>query len=215
MTGIEIPTGLTPSFIVANVIVGFPRGMRAKTSSRLQSVNRQRSLLESLRKKNQPTHILSRSPTSRTMEDRIRALTKSSLAPSHKRKYSPHPSCPKIQTNSKTHAPGRRRVHLSLSWRAQPSRAWQRVCVFGHDEVGRNLTDPFDGFLRGKRFLILDRDKKFTTEFRDLLEHAGTDVIRLPHRSPNLNAYVERFVLSRSRASCAFYLFGSTRIRVG
>ena len=50
--------------------------------------------------------------------------------------------------------------------------------------------------LRGKRFLILDRDKKFTTEFRDLLEHAGTDVIRLPHRSPNLNAYVERFVLS-------------------
>ena len=33
-------------------------------------------------------------------------------------------------------------------------------------------------------------------KFRDLLEHAGTDVIRLPHRSPNLNAYVERFVLS-------------------
>ena len=63
-------------------------------------------------------------------------------------------------------------------------------------QVGRNLTDPFDGFLRGKRWLILDRDKKFTTEFRDLLKHAGTDVIRLPHRSPNLNAYVERFVLS-------------------
>ena len=41
-----------------------------------------------------------------------------------------------------------------------------------------------------------NRDKKFTTEFRDLLEHAGTDVIRLPHRSPNLNAYVEKFVLS-------------------
>ncbi len=32
---------------------------------------------------------------------------------------------------------------------------------------------------RGKRFLILDRDKKFTTEFCDLLEHAETDVIRL------------------------------------
>ena len=31
-------------------------------------------------------------------------------------------------------------------------------------QVGRNLTDPFDGFLRGKRFLILDSDKKFTTE---------------------------------------------------
>ncbi len=46
-------------------------------------------------------------------------------------------SCPKIQTNSKTHATGRRRVHLSLSWRAQPSRAGQRVCVFGHDAQGR------------------------------------------------------------------------------
>ena len=39
-------------------------------------------------------------------------------------------SCPKIQTNSKTRAPVRHRVHLSLSWRAQPSRAWQRVCVW-------------------------------------------------------------------------------------
>ena len=48
-------------------------------------------------------------------------------------------------------------------------------------QVGRNLTDPFDGFRCGKRFLILDRDKKFTTEFRDLLEHAGTDVIEFIH----------------------------------
>ena len=49
------------------------------------------------------------------------------------------PSCPKIQTNSRTRAPGRRRVHLSLSWRAQPSRAWQRPCVFGHDGKTRAL----------------------------------------------------------------------------
>ena len=55
-------------------------------------------------------------------------------------------------------------------------------------QVGRNLTDPFDGFLRGKRWLILDRDKKFTTEFRDLLKHAGTDVIRLPVWSKYSNA---------------------------
>ena len=38
-------------------------------------------------------------------------------------------------------------------------------------QVGRNLTDPLDGFLRGKQFLILDRDQKFTTEFRDELVH--------------------------------------------
>ena len=65
-----------------------------------------------------------------------------------------------------------------------------------HDAGRSESHRPLDGFLRGKRFLILDRDKKFTTEFRNLLEHAETDVMRLPHRSPNLNAYVERFVLS-------------------
>ena len=81
-------------------------------------------------------------------------------------------------------------------------------------QVGRNLTDPLDGFLRGKRFLILDRDKKFTTEFRNLLEQAGTDVIRLPYRSPNLNAYVERFVLS-SKSECLerMIFFGEQSLR--
>ena len=52
-------------------------------------------------------------------------------------------------------------------------------------QVGRNLTDPVDGFLLGKRFLILDRDQKFTSGFRDLIAESGTDVIRLPYRSPN------------------------------
>ena len=37
-------------------------------------------------------------------------------------------------------------------------------------QVGRNLTDPLDGFLRGNRLLILDRDQKFTREFLDWLE---------------------------------------------
>ena len=64
----------------------------------------------------------------------------------------------------------------------------------------------FDGFLRGKRFLILDRDKKFTTEFRDLLEHAGTDVIRLPHRSPNLNALSSSLSIADYACGSAVFL---------
>ena len=43
-------------------------------------------------------------------------------------------------------------------------------------QVGRNLTEPVEGFLLGKRFLIMDRGKKFTAEFRELIEDAGTDV---------------------------------------
>ena len=63
-------------------------------------------------------------------------------------------------------------------------------------QTGRGLTDAFDGFLLGKRFLILDRDAKYTDDFRELLVGAGVRVVRLPVRSPKLNAYAERFVLS-------------------
>ena len=81
-------------------------------------------------------------------------------------------------------------------------------------QVGRNLTDPVDGFLLGKRFLILDRDKKFTSDFRDLIEEAGTDVIRLLYRSPNLNAHVERFVLSiKSECLNRMIFFGEQSLR--
>ena len=81
-------------------------------------------------------------------------------------------------------------------------------------QVGRNLTDPVDGFLLGKRFLILDRDRKFTSYFRDLIEEAGTDVIRLPYRSPNLNAHVERFILSiKSECLNRMIFFGEQSLR--
>ncbi len=66
-------------------------------------------------------------------------------------------------------------------------------------QIARNLTDAFDGFLLGKRYLILDRDGKYTEEFRDFLVDAGTNIVRLPARSPNLNSYAERFVLSIKR----------------
>ena len=63
-------------------------------------------------------------------------------------------------------------------------------------QIGRDLTDPVDGPLAGKRFLILDRDSKFSIAFRNLLKDSGVEVVRLPYRSPNLNAYAERFVKS-------------------
>ncbi len=63
-------------------------------------------------------------------------------------------------------------------------------------QIGRNLTDAVDGFLLGKRYLIVDRDPLYTVAFRQLLEDSGCKVLRLPARSPNLNAFAERFVLS-------------------
>lgn len=62
------------------------------------------------------------------------------------------------------------------------------------NQVARNLTDAQDGFLSGKRYLIHDRDPLFTKEFREALNGAGVKSVRLPPRSPNLNANAERFV---------------------
>ena len=61
-------------------------------------------------------------------------------------------------------------------------------------QIGRNMIDEENGMLLGKRRLIIDRDTKYCQDFRQLLEQAGTTIIRLPPRSPNLNAYAERFV---------------------
>jgi transposase InsO family protein len=63
-------------------------------------------------------------------------------------------------------------------------------------QVLRNLTDAVDGFLIGKTHVIMDRDPIFTAGVRDLLRHAGAKPVRLPRRSPNLNAFIERFVRS-------------------
>jgi transposase InsO family protein len=63
-------------------------------------------------------------------------------------------------------------------------------------QMARNLLDGEDGFLRGKRYLIMDRDPLYTAAFRSMMKGAGVKVVRLPARSPNLNAFAERFVLS-------------------
>jgi transposase InsO family protein len=63
-------------------------------------------------------------------------------------------------------------------------------------QIARNLTDAEQGAVYGKSHLIIDRDRKYSAQFRRLIGEAGTAVIRLPPRSPNLNAYAERFVRS-------------------
>ena len=61
-------------------------------------------------------------------------------------------------------------------------------------QIARNLTDAMDGFFASKRYLIHDRDPLYTKEFLSTLASAGIQAVQLPPRSPNLNAYAERFV---------------------
>jgi len=51
-------------------------------------------------------------------------------------------------------------------------------------QIARNLTDAEDGFLRGKRYLLMDRDAKFSEPFRTTHQEGEVDPVRLPPRSP-------------------------------
>ena len=75
----------------------------------------------------------------------------------------------------------------------QPYGAWM-------EQMARNLTDPVDGCLRSAHYLIHDRDPLYTRVFGEILEGGGVQSIRLPPKSPNLNAYAERFVRSIKRS---------------
>ena len=81
-------------------------------------------------------------------------------------------------------------------------------------QVARNLTDCQDGFLKGKSHLIMDRDGKFTAEFREILKTAGVESVRLPPQSPNLNSYAERWVRSiKSECLEKMIFFGEKMFR--
>src|SRR6202049_2390362 len=71
----------------------------------------------------------------------------------------------------------------------EPDAAWM-------SQGGCSVTDASDGSLRGKRSRIHDRDPLFPSASRETLASAGVETVKLPPRSPNLNAYAERFVRS-------------------
>jgi transposase InsO family protein len=71
----------------------------------------------------------------------------------------------------------------------QPDGRWMQ-------QIARNLMDVETGFLNGTRYLTHDRDPLFAESFTTLLRSAGIETVKLPARSPNLNAFAERFVRS-------------------
>jgi putative transposase len=77
-----------------------------------------------------------------------------------------------------------------------PSAAWVV-------QQARNLS--FTGLFSGMRFLIHDRDSKFTASFDEVFRSEGITVIRTPVRAPQANAYAERFVRT-VRTECLDWL---------
>ena len=90
---------------------------------------------------------------------------------------------------------------------ANPDSAW--MC-----QIARNLIDCEDGFLRGKRYILMDRDTKYCDRFRQILRDSGVKPLRLPPRSPDLNAFAERFVRSiKEECLNRFVFFGEKMLR--
>ena len=81
-------------------------------------------------------------------------------------------------------------------------------------QIARNLVDSEEGFFVNSRHLIHDCDPLFTHAFAGTLRRAGVDPVKLPVRSPNLNAYAERFVRSiKSECVGQVIPFGERHLR--
>jgi putative transposase len=66
----------------------------------------------------------------------------------------------------------------------------------------------------GKRCLLMDRDAKYSEAFRSMLKGTDVEPVRLPPRSPNLNAHIERFMRSLKEESLErLVLFGEKSLR--
>lgn len=99
-----------------------------------------------------------------------------------------------------------RTVHFA-GCTAHPNEAWMR-------QMARNLTDGCDGFLTGIRYLLMDRDGSLCESFRTILKNAGVEPVRLPPKSPNLNAHLERFHRSiKSECLERMIFFGQAMLR--
>jgi putative transposase len=81
-------------------------------------------------------------------------------------------------------------------------------------QMARNATDESSGFFRGQRYLLHDRDTKFCAAFLDVLRSSGIRPLALPPRSPNLNAFAERWVGAiRQECLSKLILFGEASLR--
>ena len=85
----------------------------------------------------------------------------------------------------------------------------RQICIAGittspdrrsMEQMARNISFAETGFLNGCRYLLHDRDAKFCNAFTGILEAVGIKAVKLPARSPNLNAHLERWHRSVKRS---------------
>src|SRR5438128_7561238 len=101
---------------------------------------------------------------------------------------------------------GSRKVEIA-GMTPHPNEAWMV-------QVARNVTMEAWGFLAPGQYLIHDRDGKYCPAFQHIIDAAGVKRVPLPPRSPNLNAYAERWVRSvKEECLSRLILFGEASLR--
>jgi hypothetical protein len=81
-------------------------------------------------------------------------------------------------------------------------------------QMARNVTMEGCGALRDCRYLLHDRDSKYTQSFRAIIASGRVEPLVLPARSPNLNSYAERWVRSvKEECLCKVILLGERSLR--
>ena len=81
-------------------------------------------------------------------------------------------------------------------------------------QMARNVTMEGCGTLRDCRYLLHDRDTKYTQSFRAIIASGRVKPLVLPAHSPNLNAYAERWVRSvKEECLSKIILFGERSLR--
>ena len=100
---------------------------------------------------------------------------------------------------------GSRQVHVA-GMTPHPHEAWMM-------QIARNVTKEEWGFLSPGQYLIHDRDGKYCHAFQHIIDAAGITRVPLPVRSPNLNAYAERWVRSvKEECLSRLILFGEASL---
>ena len=80
--------------------------------------------------------------------------------------------------------------------------------------MAKNLTDPFCGFLKDKKYLIRDRDPLYTEVFIEMLRAGGIKSIKSMPLAPNFSPFVERFIRSiKSECLDRMLIFGEAHLR--
>ncbi len=100
---------------------------------------------------------------------------------------------------------GSRKIHVA-GVTPHPNEAWMV-------QVARHVTMEEWGVLSAGQYLIHDRDGKYCPAFQQIIDTSGITRVPLPPRSPNLNAYAERWVRSvKEECLSRLILFGEATL---